>query len=674
MTFGLRMHGPSTPSRLLASAAIASLILFAGGCASTHHSSTTTAASSTSSPASSAPTIQQFFKIRTPGAVQFSPSGALFVSDSPDGITQIYRVKGNTASAKDNKGDNTGNYTRLTNFKDGSSGYALSPDGARMLVLAGSGGNENTQIYLYNTADAAKPESVRPLINNPKVQYAPNLWLPDSSGFLYTGNDQNPSDFTISRFDFATNKSSIVLNKPGSWSASGITRDQTRVLVSEYKSASDSRPFELQVSTGELKDIAPPLAAGETSSVEIVGYMPDEKSVLFVSDFKGGRNGLYLRDLASNSIASPIPELEKYEIDSAGMNLERTILTVIINNDGYGELRTYDIPSLKPLTLPKIDKGIVGLAQLRDRKLVYTLTNAQSPNIAYAYDIPAPGAPAAAARQVTFTDNQGIDLAGMRLPQLIKYKSFDGLEIPAFLYLPAGAGPGKPVPFVVNYHGGPEGQSRPTFSTTVQYLVSQGFGVLLPNVRGSTGYGREFLMMDDYKKRWDSVKDGIEAARWLVSQNYAKPGKIAAYGGSYGGYMTAATVVEDGGSPSPVLGAGVNVVGIVNVKTFLEQTSGYRRKLREVEYGPLSDPDFLMSVSPITKIDNIKVPMMIAHGLNDPRVPVGEAMQLALALQKRGMDPELFFAPDEGHGFAKLDNRLLFNERMVRFLKKHIGN
>ena len=194
-----------------------------------------------------------------------------------------------------------------------------------------------------------------------------------------------------------------------------------------------------------------------------------------------------------------------------------------------------------------------------------------------------------------------------------------------------------------------------------------------PNVRGSTGYGRKFHMMDDYKKRWDSVKDGVEAARWLVKNNYARAGKIAAYGGSYGGFMSVAVVVEDGSSKDQVFGASVDVVGIVNMKTFLEQTAGYRRKLREVEYGPLSDPEFLATVSSINRIDDIKVPMMIAHGLNDPRVPVGEAMQLAVGLQQRGYDPELVFCPDEGHGFAKLPNRLLFSDRMVKFLDRTIG-
>jgi dipeptidyl aminopeptidase/acylaminoacyl peptidase len=176
-------------------------------------------------------------------------------------------------------------------------------------------------------------------------------------------------------------------------------------------------------------------------------------------------------------------------------------------------------------------------------------------------------------------------------------------------------------------------------------------------------------MMDDYKKRWDSVKDGAEAARWLVKNGYAESGRIAAYGGSYGGFMSVATVIEG----ADVFGASIDVVGIVNFKTFLEQTRDYRRKLREAEYGPLSDPEFLASVSPLNRIEEIKCPMMIAHGLNDPRVPVGEAMQLAVGLQQRGYDPELVFCPDEGHGFAKLNNRLLFADRMVKFLDRTIG-
>jgi dipeptidyl aminopeptidase/acylaminoacyl peptidase len=213
----------------------------------------------------------------------------------------------------------------------------------------------------------------------------------------------------------------------------------------------------------------------------------------------------------------------------------------------------------------------------------------------------------------------------------------------------------------------------------MQYYLSRGYGVMMPNVRGSTGYGRSFQMMDDYKKRWDSVRDGVDAVEWLVKNGYSEPGRIAAYGGSYGGFMSVGCVVEDqerverGERKERLFGACVDIVGVVNLKTFLEKTSGYRRKLREVEYGPLTDPEFLASVSSIHRVDKIKVPVFIAHGFNDPRVPVEEAMQLAAALRERGQNPRMFVAPDEGHGFAKLDNRVYFGERVASFLDETIG-
>jgi dipeptidyl aminopeptidase/acylaminoacyl peptidase len=175
------------------------------------------------------------------------------------------------------------------------------------------------------------------------------------------------------------------------------------------------------------------------------------------------------------------------------------------------------------------------------------------------------------------------------------------------------------------------------------------------------------------------VKDGVDAAEWLVKSGYAEPGRIATYGGSYGGFMSVACIVEDqerverGERKQRLFGACVDLVGLVNLQTFLEKTSGYRRKLREVEYGPLTDGDFLASVSSIHRVDKLKVPFFIGHGFNDPRVPVEEAMQLATALKERGQNPRLFIAPDEGHGFVKLDNRVYFGERVAGFLDETIG-
>jgi dipeptidyl aminopeptidase/acylaminoacyl peptidase len=627
--------------------------------------------------ASATPLVDRFMKIRTPGAPTIAPDGTLYVRDWPDGIFQLYRVEGKQATP-------TAKTTRLTDFHDGLAGYTMSEDGTKVLLLHATGGNENNQVSLLEVQSG----KITPLLQNPKVQHSVNLWLRDDSGFVYTANDESPNDFYIYRQDFGGKSGGAktkLLGKAGSWSAHDITQDTSRLLVTEFRSASDSSIYELDAKTGNLTDLTvKPSDTGATVSIEPVGYMPGESSILFTSDIENGLRKLFLKDLKAGKVSKPISELDTFELDSVEMNREKTILVAVTNEDGYGVLHAYALPGFAPLPLPAIEKGVVAVSELRGNHLIYTLANARTAGVAYSYDIPEKGK-AGEAHAITASDTQGLDLSTFQLPELIKYKSFDGVEIPAFLYRPAGAN-GKAIPFVVNYHGGPEGQSRPLFDKTVQYLVAEGFGVIQPNVRGSSGYGRSFLMMDDYKKRWDSVKDGVVAAQWLVDKGYATPGKIATYGGSYGGFMSVACLVEDqqevdaGTHKQRLFGAGIDVVGIVNLKTFLEQTSGYRRKLREVEYGPLSDPEFLESVSSIRKVDKINVPMFIAHGFNDPRVPVGEAMQLSIALKEKAAKekhpenmPHLFIAPDEGHGFQKLNNRLYFAEYMAGFLKQTIG-
>ena len=617
------------------------------------------------------PGIERFVKIRTPGAPSVAPDGTMYLRDFPDGVNQLYRVRGDTV-----KPDFAGE--RLTNYADGLSGFSMSDDGSKILLVYAAGGNENNQVSLLNTATGEITEVLR----NPRVQHSVNTWLRDFSGFVFSANDESANDFYLYRLDFTADgkgKRTRLLGRPGSWSASDVTADGARVLVEQYRSISDTSIYELDTATGETTELTVRPASGETVYATHVGYTPGERGVLYISDIEDGLNKLYLRDLTTGGVSKPLSELEGVEVSTARMNTQRTLLAVITNEDGYGVLHLFRLPTFERVPLPEIEQGVVSLADMRGGRLTWVLSNARTPGLAYTWTAPAPGAAAGPARQLTFPDTQGIDLAAFPLPKLVRYQGFDGLSVPAFVYLPAGYKPGTPIPFVVNYHGGPESQFRPVFNSLVQYLLSEGFGVMQPNVRGSTGYGRAFHMLDDYKNRWNSVRDGVDAAAWLVKNGYARPGQMATYGGSYGGFMAVACLVEDqmrvesGAQDQRLSGAGVKVVGIVNMQTFLEQTSGYRRKLREVEYGPLTDPEFLASVSPINHIDKINVPMMIAHGLNDPRVPGGEAMQLAVGLMNKGIDPLQVYFPDEGHGFAKLGNRLLFSTRMSGFLKEHIG-
>lgn len=629
----------------------------------------------TAANADDAPSIAQFLKIRTPGIPDILPDGSLLQRDWPNGVWQLYRTTPKNPGADASYAPGNVTRTQLTDFPDGVAAFSLSPDGSRCLLMHARGGNENTQISLIDPlAPGIAP--LKPILANPRVQATVNAWLRDGSGFFYSANDESPNDFFLYRHDFATGKNTKILSEAGQWTVSAVNTDGSRVLVSQDISASDVRIWELEVATGKKRDITPRPANG-TAACGVVDYLPGDKSVLLTSDRIAGMQRLFVVDLKSLATTEPLPALSRFELDGAELNSTRDMLVVVTNEDGYAVPNFYSIPGFQPVAGPAMEKGVVGGSVFRGRTIVWSLSNARNAGQAFMSTFVKGGAPVT--RQLTWTDNAGVDLSRMRLPELVRYPAFDGKPIPAFLYVPEGFQKGKPIPFVIYYHGGPESQNRPGFSATLQYIVSRGYGLVMPNVRGSTGYGREFQMLDDYKLRWDSVRDGVDCAEWLVQQGYSAPGRIATYGGSYGGFMSVACIVEDqervdaGKRKERLFGACVDVVGIVNLQTFLEKTSGYRRKLREVEYGPLTDPEFLRTVSSIHKADKMNVPFFIAHGFNDPRVPVEEAMQLAVALKDRKMSPRVFIAPDEGHGFQKLDNRIYFNERMMQFFDETIG-
>lgn len=626
------------------------------------------------SAAASAPSISQFLKIRAGGTPVLLPDGSFLQRDWPDGVWQLYRVTPKNPGPNASYAPNDVVRTQLTNFPDGIGAFSLSPDGKRCVIMHARGGNENTQL---SSLDPMSPgiATLTPILANPAVQASVNAWLENSTGFFYSANDESPNDFYLYRYDFETGKAKKIWGQPGSWSVSGVTKDGSRVLITQDISASDSHIFELNLATGAKQEltIAP---QGATAANEAVGYLPGDQSVVITSDRTGGMQRVYQRDLKSGKIREPLPALARFELDGAGINDRRDMMLVVTNEDGYAVPHFYSLPSFKSVAGPQMERGVVGGGDFRGSKLVWSMSNARDAGQAYVTTF---GGAAPVTQQLTWTDNAGVDLSRFRLPELVHYPAFDSKSIPAFLYLPEGFQKGQAIPFIVYYHGGPEGQNRPGFSAALQYFVSRGYGLILPNVRGSTGYGREFQMLDDYKGRWNSVRDGVDAAEWLVKQGYSKPGWIATYGGSYGGFMSIACNVEDqqrvdsGARKERLFGAAIDVVGIVNMQSFLEKTSGYRRKLREVEYGPLADPEFLKSISSIHKVDKLNVPFFIAHGFNDPRVPVEEAMQLAIALKERKQSPRVFIAPDEGHGFQKLDNRIYFNERALQFLDETIG-
>ncbi len=264
----------------------------------------------------------------------------------------------------------------------------------------------------------------------------------------------------------------------------------------------------------------------------------------------------------------------------------------------------------------------------------------------------------------------GLSSEGLPEDDLVSWRSFDGRTIPGFLLRPRGA-PKGPRPTVVQVHGGPEGQARPLWNPLTVALVGAGLNVLQPNVRGSSGYGRGYMSLDDVRLRMDSVRDLDAAAAWLAESGIAPADRIGVIGGSYGGFMTLAAITF---CAERKWAAAVDIVGIASFKTFFARTAAWRRPLRAAEYGdPEKDADFLESISPINFIDRIEAPLMVIHGANDPRVPVQEAEQIVSTLRARGREVEYLRYEDEGHGLAKAKNRADAWPKVVRFFQKHMG-
>jgi dipeptidyl aminopeptidase/acylaminoacyl peptidase len=595
------------------------------------------------------PGIEPYIKMRWPFGGELSPDGTLYFVYDPDGIRQLYKVPPGVTQ----KGA-----VKLTTFTDGISGYSMSDDGKWIVATAAVGGSEQNDLYLLDTATS----KIEPLFVDPKDVVESPVWRRDSKAFAYRSNETSSADFHVYIYDIATRQSKKVYEAAGANSPVDFNRDGSKLAVMKYTSASFSQIFEIALADGSIREVTP---KGEEWSFESVGYDSTDRNFIVNTDFKGDLKTIHTIDLQSLALKPVLSDLAGREVDWGTLNEDRTVMAVSVNEDGYGTLYLRKTTDFTPLPGPTLAKGVVGNVAFRGSNMLYALDNANTPGLVYKWNVTKPAEPGVA---LTTADTQGIDVSKFRLPELVHYPSFDGTKIPAFVYLPADYQKGKKIPFIVQYHGGPEGQYRPSFNRSFQYFAANGFGVMAPNVRGSSGYGKAFLEADNYKNREKSVKDGIWAAKYLIDQGYTDKKMVAAWGGSYGGFMTMATITE---APE-IFGAACNVVGIVNFQTFLEKTKDYRRKLREAEYGPLSDPEFLKSVSPIYKADRIDMPLMIAHGLNDPRVPINEAMQIAVALKKRGVDVEELYFPDEGHGFAKEENRLLYYKELAKFFDRHL--
>lgn len=532
------------------------------------------------------------------------------------------------------------------------------------------GGNEFWQLYWF---DLGTREAT--LLSDGKARNEGPLFSHDGRQFAWSSTARNGKDTDVWVMDVADRKPRALVTQGGNWSAMDFSPDGKRLLVAKYVAANESYPGEVDLATGKLTLF--PVDGGKAAFGDF-RFAPDGKAVYFISDepFDGKPSEfqtLRYHDPASgkfSQLSGSIP----WNVDSFDISDDGRHLAFVTNEDGVDKLHLLSLPGHAPVALPELPVGMIDdLAFSPDgKRLALSLNTATSPSDAYVIDL-------AGHKLVRWTRSEvgGLDASQFVAPTLVRFPTFDQVDgkartIPAFYYKPVKPAANGRYPVVISIHGGPESQARPAFSATFQYLANElGVAVLVPNVRGSSGYGKTYLTLDNADKREDSVKDIGALLDWIAKQPELDADRVGVMGGSYGGYMVLGSLLHY----SDRIRAGVDIVGISHFGTFLDNTESYRRDLRRAEYGDERDPAMKAvfdRISPLNHADRIKSPLFVAQGRNDPRVPYTEAEQIVKAVRANGQPVWFLMFDDEGHGFAKKGNSDYFGAATMLFWQEYL--
>lgn len=583
--------------------------------------------------------IRRFLHFRSATCPSFSPGGehVAFITDIT-GVPQIWKV-----------GSQGGWPQQLTFYSERVLEALYSPTQDLIAFTMDLGGNERAQLYTV-TDDG---HIVTRITSDESAICRLGPWSPDGRVLAFSSNRRAPEFFDVYLTDPLTGDISPILSQdhsdhPLCW------LDQHRLLIQRTVTNLDSELILVDVATGRAETISPGPAVYRSAHAA--------NGHLYVVTDQG-------QDLpAVARIATDAPGIDyvwtsQYEVDSLALDSEGQMI-ISENRDGYSLVLHSPAGDLDLRPVSRLSRGVVsGLSFCPDGSQAALAVSAPT----LPSDVWVLNCHTRRSQQVTQSSTAGIPRERLCEPELITYRSFDDTDIPAFLYLPSESPP--PHPVVIDIHGGPESQRRPQMDPVIQYLVHRGYAILSPNVRGSSGYGRRYIQMDDVEKRMDAVRDIGRAFAWIQSRQDLDDSRVAPMGASYGGFMVLACLAEY----PDLWKAGIDLVGIANFETFLERTGPWRRRLRESEYGSLErDRDLLRSISPLHRADRIQAPLLVIHGANDPRVPIGEAEQIVTTLRNQGGTVEYLVLPDEGHGITKLANRLQAYGLVVDFLDRHL--
>ncbi|HEU4323728.1 MAG TPA: S9 family peptidase [Roseiflexaceae bacterium] len=586
----------------------------------------------------------RFLNIRSAYGSSFAPDGRkiAFLSNIT-GVPQVWQVSAGEGWPE-----------QLTFFSERVSFVEYARTAERAVFGMDTGGSERTQLYLLTAGGA---ESLSLTAEAPEAIHTFGGWSPDGQQIAFSSNRRSSAHFDVYVRPVGPRgegEARLVFEGQGTFHPLAWGPQGDWLIVTHARGPLDNPLLLLRLDGSAPEPLTPEAGSARYAFVQAT---PDGRGLYLATD----RDSEFLRaaylDLQTRELR--FLTADNWDVDLLALSPDGRALAVALNDQGYSRWWLRDLAAGRDLPGPELPPGVCSLAAFApdSSALTFSLTGPQHPFDVWVHAL------SGGTRRVTSSSLAGIPRETLVQPDPLHYPSFDGRTIPAYLYRPHGVGIGAPV--IVDVHGGPESQRRVEFNAVYQYFLHRGFAILAPNVRGSTGYGRTYTHLDDVEKRMDSVADLAHAVHWLRDSGVAGGARIAVMGGSYGGFMVLAALT----SYPDLWAAGVDIVGIANFVTFLEHTGPWRRHLREVEYGSLErDRDFLESISPIHKVDQIRAPLLVIHGANDPRVPVGEAEQIVASLRERGAPVEYLRFEDEGHGIVKLANRLVCYPAIAEFL------
>lgn len=592
--------------------------------------------------------IERYLNIRSSSVADFSADGELVFSYDPTGTAQLWMVTG------------PGEWPNQQTFFDERVTFAeFSPERAELAFGMDEGGNERVQLFRLDLASGV----ITNFTQHPASKHRWGGWCSDGSQFAFTSNRRTQSvfDVYVQSRDTVGDAAELIYEGDGWLSLAGWSPDDDRLLLSKAHSSFDQDLYAVDVETGNRTHLTPHEGEARFGRAE---WGPDGNAVYCVTDDES--DTLRLDRIDCDSVTrSTVVAGGDWNVSSVSIDQESSRVAYTRNVDGYTELTVgeFDSPeTIVEFPRPSLPDGVAGGVTFDadgDRIAVSASARSINGNV-YVVDVETGDT-----EQWTFASTAGIPTDNFVEPELIEYSSFDGRQIPAFFSVPESRPPADGFPTIVDIHGGPESQRRPSFSSVRQYFLSHGYAVFEPNVRGSSGYGRDYAELDDVRNRMDSVADIKAAVEWLSDYPEIDSDRLAVKGGSYGGFMVLAALTEYPG----LWAAGIDIVGIANFVTFLENTGDWRRGLREREYGSLEDDRaFLEEISPINNVEQIQAPLFVLHGANDPRVPVDEAEQIADKAGAQGVSVRKRIFDDEGHGFSKRENQIEAYREIVEFL------